>query len=69
MANLARCEMTRRLISYAESLGFEASLTKKTHLKFTKSGCKTVYSSGTPGDQRTLKNAESNLRKSERGDL
>ena len=69
MAKLARCDLTKRLLSYAEQLGFEAQFTKKSHIKFTKPGRRSVYTSGSPSDHRTLLNAESNLRKSERGDL
>ena len=69
MAKVARCELTKRLLAYALELGFEAALTKKSHIKFTKQGRKPVYTSGTPSDPRALKNAESNLRKSERGEL
>lgn len=69
MAKIARCELTKRLVAYALELGFEAAFTKKSHIKFTKPGRKPVFTSGSPSDHRTLMNAESNLRKSERGEL
>jgi hypothetical protein len=69
MAKVARCDLTKRLVSYAGELGFQAEFTKKSHIKFTKPGRKPVFTSGTPSDPRALKNAESNLRKSDRGEL
>lgn len=69
MAKVARCELTKRLVAFADDLGFLAEFTKKSHIKFTKPGRKPVFTSSTPSDQRTLLNAKSNLRKSDRGEL
>lgn len=59
----------REVIAYAESLGFRTSFTRHNHLKFTCPGCRPVFTSGTPGDVRSLHNARALLRRSLRGDL
>lgn len=55
----------RPVIKYAQQLGFTVSTSRrKQHLHFRKPGCRTVFSSSTPGDWRVAKNAMAELRRS-----
>lgn len=60
----------KSLIKYAESLGFDASITRKNHLRFVAPGCRPVFAAGTPSDHRSIKNSQSELRQvAKRGGL
>lgn len=48
------CEIVRRMIAYAISLGFAVSSTTKGHYRFTKPGIPAVFMAGTPGNRSTL---------------
>ena len=54
-------EDLKRLVSFAQSAGWAVQQTRKLHLKFTKPGRQTVFTSGTPGDRRAWLNAKSQL--------
>lgn len=69
MAKRRTCELVRRTVEFAESLGFQVEFTSKSHLKFTKPGKRSVYASGTPGDKRASLNAMAQIRQSEAGIL
>lgn len=56
----------RRVIRDAEKRGWSASATGGGHVRLTKPGCQPVFTSQTPSDPRTAKNAEMELRRSER---
>lgn len=58
---------TAQVIAFAESLGFVAEQTRGGHVKLVKPGRKTVFISKTPSCHRAVKNAISDLRKSDTG--
>lgn len=57
----------REVRNLAAKYGFEVLRTKKNHFKLVRPGCVTVISSSTASDWRTLKNLESQLRRSLKG--
>lgn len=59
----------RPAMEYARELGYRASRTSGGHLRFSKPGRRTVFSSSTPSDWRTARNVISQLRKSAEGRL
>lgn len=52
------------LLTYARQSGWAVHRTSGGHLKFTKPGCRPVYTSSTPGDHRAVRNARALLRRS-----
>lgn len=58
-------EAVRRLIEQALSMGWDVERTRSNHLKFTKPGRRTWFTSGTPSDHRSMLAARSKLRKAE----
>jgi len=60
---------TRKLIAYAENLGYVVREAKNAHfIAEHPSGARTVFGS-TPSDHRSVKNAEADLRRRIRGRL
>lgn len=57
-----RGDIAKRVISFAEELGFTATLAKNGHLRFSREDTRTVFFSGTPGDHRAYQNALTKLR-------
>ena len=55
----------RRVVRDAEKRGWTASKTNGGHIRLTKPGCQPVFTSQTPSDKRTAKNAEMQLRRNE----
>ncbi|MBK1654862.1 MULTISPECIES: type II toxin-antitoxin system HicA family toxin [Chromatiales] len=56
----------RALIDFALSEGWRVVRTPGGHLKFTKPGCASIYTSSTPGDRRAGLNARAQLRRADR---
>ena len=56
----------RRLIEFALNEGWHVVRTPGGHLKFTKSGCATIYTSSTASDHRAGLNARAQLRRASR---
>ena len=56
----------KEVIEYANASGWAVSKTKCQHLRFTKQGRATVFTSGTPSDARVAKNAIAKLRRQDR---
>ncbi|WP_186207424.1 type II toxin-antitoxin system HicA family toxin [Burkholderia gladioli] len=56
----------RPLIEYALQEGWEVQRTASGHLKFLKPGLPPIFTSGTTGDHRTVRNARAQLRRTER---
>jgi predicted RNA binding protein YcfA (HicA-like mRNA interferase family) len=56
----------KEVIEYANANGWTVSKTTGQHLRFTKKGCATVFTSGTPSDARVGKNAIAKLRRQDR---
>ncbi|WP_061959018.1 hypothetical protein [Cupriavidus pauculus] len=56
----------RALIDFALGEGWHVVRTPGGHLKFTKPGCASVYTSSTASDHRAGLNARAQLRRSER---
>lgn len=56
----------RKVVEFAESLGFTVERTKGLHLKLLKPGRPVVFTSGTPGDNRAIKNIIAQLKRVER---
>lgn len=60
-------QRSRDIAKYAEQQGFLVSTTRRGHLKFSRPGCRTVFTSGSPSDVRVLKNTKAEIRRSLRG--
>lgn len=56
----------KRLTAFAIAAGWAVAQTQNMHLKFSKSGRKPVFTSGTPGDRRAWLNAKSQLTKADK---
>jgi len=56
----------RALIDFALGEGWHVVRTPGGHLKFTKPGCASVYTSSTASDHRADRNARAQLRRSDR---
>lgn len=56
-------EATQRLLDYAEEKGWQYELSRGGHIKFTKPGCPSVFTSATASDYRAAKNCISVLRR------
>ena len=56
----------RALIEFAVSEGWHVKRTRGGHLKFTKAGCATIYTSSTASDHRAERNARAQLRRADR---
>jgi hypothetical protein len=54
------------VIEFAVANGWVVGKTKCQHLRFTKDGRATVFTSGTPSDARVAKNAIAKLRRQDR---
>lgn len=57
---------TKRVLDFANSQGWECSLTRSHHLRFTKSGARTVFHSFAPGDHRAGRNVIAKLKRAQR---
>lgn len=57
----------KEVIAFAIANGWDVSKTQCQHLRFTKEGRETVFTSGTPSDARVAKNAIAKLRRKDRG--
>lgn len=67
MHELARGrERLRALIEFALGEGWRVVRTSGGHLKFTKQGCASIYTSSTPSDHRADRNARAQLRRADR---
>lgn len=51
------------LIRFAQAHGWQVSRTGGGHLRFSKAGCRPVFTSSTPGDHRAVRNARAMLRR------
>lgn len=60
-------DITKRVVAFAESLGFAAEFTRGGHLKFSRPGVPAVFFSKTPSDHRACQNGFAKLRKAVRG--
>ena len=56
----------RALIEFAVGEGWHVKRTPGGHLKFTKAGCATIYTSSTASDYRADLNARAQIRRAER---
>lgn len=56
----------RTLIEFALAEGWQVVRTPGGHLKFTKHGCASIYTSSTASDHRAGLNARAQLRRAER---
>lgn len=56
----------RALIDFALSEGWRVVRTQGGHLKFTKPGCASIYTSSTASDHRADRNARAQLRRADR---
>lgn len=67
MRNLLRGahESARRLADFAISEGWTLTRLRSGHLKFSKAGFTQIFTSCTPSDQRTERNAQAQLRRAE----
>ena len=52
------------LLTDARRSGWSIQRTSGGHVKFTKPGCRPVYTSSTPGAHRAVRNAQALLRRS-----
>lgn len=57
----------KEVVEFAYATGWTVSKTQCQHLRFTKEGRSTVFTSGTPSDARVAKNAIAKLRRADRG--
>jgi len=55
----------RQFIRRAKKDGWNIIKTLNGHFKLTKPGSDIVFASGTPGDHRSLRNAEQDMRRAE----
>ena len=53
----------RRLAEFAIGEGWTLTRSSSGHLKFSKAGCTPIFTSGTPSDYRTERNARAMLRR------
>jgi hypothetical protein len=67
-ANLLRGtrENLRQLVDFAKANGWTVSRTRGGHIRFTKPGLGSIYTSSTPSDYRAELNAKAQLRRAER---
>lgn len=56
-------EGLRRLVFFALAEGWQVSRTRGGHLRFSKQGCASIFTSGTPSDHRSTRNAHARLRR------
>ncbi|UJB64334.1 hypothetical protein YS110_06010 [Acidovorax sp. YS12] len=56
----------RTLIEFALGEGWSVARTSGGHLKFTKPGCASIYTSSTASDHRAGRNAQATLRRADR---
>src|SRR3546814_4641152 len=59
-------ERLRALIEFALGEGWRVVRTSGGHLKFTKPGCASIYTSSTASDHRADRNARAQLRRADR---
>ncbi|WP_430446189.1 MAG: type II toxin-antitoxin system HicA family toxin [Pseudomonas piscis] len=59
-------ERLRHLVEFAISNGWAVSRSAGGHLRFKKTGCSDIYTSATPGDHRSERNARARLRRADR---
>ncbi|HBN7625128.1 TPA: type II toxin-antitoxin system HicA family toxin [Pseudomonas aeruginosa] len=59
-------ERLRALIEFALGEGWRVVRTSGGHLKFTKPGCASIYTSSTASDYRADRNARAQLRRADR---
>lgn len=59
----AKSDSLRRLVEYAEALGFTLDAQRHRHLRFDRPGPPPVFASRTPGDRRSLENSKRDLRR------
>lgn len=56
----------RQLAKQAQKRGWDVILTKKNHMKFTRPGHRTLFTSGTPSKPSTVSNFKAELQRAER---
>jgi hypothetical protein len=56
-------DIAKRVVEFAESLGFSADKTRSGHIKFTRENTPTVFFSGTPTDSRSYQNGLAKIRR------
>ena len=56
----------RALIEFAVGEGWHVKRTPGGHLKFTKTGCASIYTSSTASDHRATLNARAQIRRAQR---
>src|SRR3546814_8071331 len=61
-------ERLRALIEFALGEGWRVVRTSGGHLKFTKPGCASIYTSSTASDHRADRNARAQLRRADRSE-
>lgn len=59
-------ESLRQLVEFAEANGWTVSRTRGGHIRFTKPGLGSIFTSSTASDYRTGLNAKARLRRAER---
>lgn len=59
-------ENLRQLVEFAEANGWSVSRTRGGHIRFTKPGLGSIYTSSTPSDYRSELNAKARLRRADR---
>lgn len=58
-------DSVRRLAEFAIGEGWTLARSRSGHLKFSKAGCSPIFTSCTPGDCRTERNARAMLRRAD----
>lgn len=61
-----KSESLRVLVKFAEANGWTVSRTQGGHIKFTKSGLGSIYTSSTASDYRSGRNAKARIRRADR---
>ncbi|MFB8831266.1 type II toxin-antitoxin system HicA family toxin [Azotobacter salinestris] len=70
MASLGRIKKSlRALAEFAIAEGWSVRRTRGNHLCFFKAGCAPIFTSSTPSDFRTSRNAKAQLRRQQRAGL
>lgn len=59
-------EDLRQLVDFAKANGWTVSRTRGGHIRFTKPGLGSIYTSSTPSDYRAGLNAKAQLRRAQR---
>lgn len=67
MARAKPTKTYREVAQIAAELGWDTELQRSGHIKFTRPGCRPVYTSSTPSDVRVPRNLRAKLARVARG--